>query len=137
RDGYSAFAQKWGTFYGGSAGWIVSEEDFWKNSIIANVVSSIKLRGSYGIVGNFAGINSYAYQSLYTTGLYGADATAYFSQAGNPNLTWEKSKKTDLGFNAGFLNDRFSFEFAYYKNNINDLILNQPQAPSRGIPGNS
>lgn len=134
RDGYSAFAQKWGNFGGGSAGWSVSEEDFWKSSKLSNTISTFRLRGSYGIVGNFSGVNSYAFRSLYTSGLNGADASLYFNQAGNTALTWEKSKKLDLGFYAGFLHDRFSAELAYYKNEVYDLILDAPQAPSRGIP---
>ena len=137
RDGYSAFANKWGTFYGGSIGWAVSEEGFWDNSGLSNVMNNFRVRASYGIVGNFAGVNSYAYQSLYGNGLYGADAAIFFNQAGNPDLTWEKSKKLDLGFNASFLKDRLNFEFAYYKNDITDLILSEPQTPSRGVPGNS
>jgi TonB-linked SusC/RagA family outer membrane protein len=137
RDGYSAFSNKWGTFYGGSAGWIVSEEDFWRNSSIGNTVNSFKLRGSYGLVGNFAGVGNYTYQNTFGSGLYGADATLVFNNAGNANLTWEKSKKLDVGLNAGFLNDRLTFEFTYYRNDIYDLILNEPQAPSRGVPGNS
>lgn len=137
RDGYSAFANKWGTFYGGSAGWSVSEEDFWKNSGITDVMSSFRIRGSYGMVGNFAGVGNYAYQSLYNGGLYGNDPSIFFAQAGNADLTWEKSKKLDVGFNAGFLRDRLNIEFTYYRNDITDLILAEPQAPSRGIPGNS
>lgn len=134
RDGYSAFANKWGTFYGGSAGWAVSEEGFWKNSPIADAISTLRLRSSYGIVGNFSGISNYAYQSLYGAGLYGTAPTIVFNQTGNRNLTWERSKKLDLGFTAGFLRDRFTLEVAYYNNDIIDLILNEPQAPSRGIP---
>ncbi len=137
RDGYSAFADKWGTFYGGSAGWIVSEEGFWKNAAFNDVFSFFKIRGSYGMVGNFAGVGSYAYQSTFNAGIYGAEPTLFFGNAGNSELTWEKSKKLDVGFNAGFLRDRFTVEFTYYKNDIFDLILNEPQAPSRGIPGNS
>jgi len=137
RDGYSAFADKWGTFYGGSLGWSVSEEDFWKGSSIANTISTFRLRGSYGMVGNFAGIGNYPYQTLFTGGLYGPTGAISFNQAGNPDLTWEKSKKLDVGFNLGILRDRFNVEFAYYKNDISDLILAEPQSPSRGIPGNS
>ena len=137
RDGYSAFSQKCGTFYGGSAGWTISEENFWKNSTMANTLSSFKIRGSYGMVGNFAGINSYPFQTLFTGGLYGASGAIFFNQAGNADLTWEKSKKLDIGFSLGILKDRFNIEFAYYKNDVDDLILAEPQSPSRGIPGNS
>jgi TonB-linked SusC/RagA family outer membrane protein len=137
RDGYSAFAEQWGTFYGGSAGWAVSEEDFWKNSSIGDTWSSLKLRGSYGMVGNFAGIGSYPYQKLFNGGLYGSVGALFFNQGGNANLTWEKSKKLDIGFSTGFLRDRFTAEVAYYNNDISDLVLAEPQSPSRGIPTNA
>ncbi|HYC30144.1 MAG TPA: hypothetical protein VEB42_15025, partial [Chitinophagaceae bacterium] len=87
RDGYSAFADKWGTFYGGSLGWSISEEEFWKSSSLANTLSTFRLRGSYGMVGNFAGINSYPFQTLFAGGLYGSSGAIFFNQAGNPDLT--------------------------------------------------
>ena len=136
RDGYSAFADKWGNFGGASAGWIVSEEDFFKNSSISNTLSTLKFRGSYGEVGNFQGIGDYAFYSFFSPGLYGADPSLFFSQSGNTSLTWETSKKTDVGLAFGLLNDRITGEFTWYKNNIDGLILNDPQSPSRGIPGN-
>jgi TonB-linked SusC/RagA family outer membrane protein len=137
RDGYSAFAQKWGNFYGGSIGWNVSEEDFWKSSPIANSVNSFRIRGSYGQVGNFQGIGDYVSLSTFASGLFGTQPTIFFSNAGNTTLTWEKSNKLDVGFIAGLFNNRLNLEVTYYKNDINDLILNEPQAPSRGVPGNS
>ena len=137
RDGYSAFADKYGNFGGASVGWIVSEENFWKNSKISDVVSTLKIRGSYGEVGNFQGIGDYAFYSFFNGGLYGPDPSLFFSQAGNTTLTWETSKKTDIGLTFGLLNDRITGEFAYYKNDIDGLILNDPQTPSRGIPGNA
>src|SRR6185295_8106225 len=121
---------------GASAGWIVSEEDFFKNSSISNTLSTLKFRGSYGEVGNFQGIGDYAFYSFFSPGLYGADPSLFFSQSGNTSLTWETSKKTDVGLAFGLLNDRITGEFTWYKNNIDGLILNDPQSPSRGIPGN-
>ncbi|MGV3657941.1 MAG: SusC/RagA family TonB-linked outer membrane protein, partial [Chitinophagaceae bacterium] len=134
RDGNSAFAKKWGTFYGGSAGWDISNEGFWQNSTLGNVVNSFKIRGSYGEVGNYSGISDFAFQGLYASGLNGPVGSTFYTQVANPDLTWEKSKKLDVGFNASFLQERFTLEFAYYKNDINDLVLFQPAAPSRGIP---
>jgi TonB-linked SusC/RagA family outer membrane protein len=137
RDGYSAFAEKWGNFYGGSVGWNISEEDFWKSSSIANTVSSFRIRGSYGQVGNFQGIGDYVSLSTFGGGLYATAPTLALNNVGNANLSWEKSNKLDVGFVAGLFNNRLNLEVTYYKNDINDLILNEPQAPSRGIPGNS
>ena len=139
RDGYSAFApgNKWGNFYGGSLGWTVSEENFFKNSAIGEVVSQFKLRASYGVVGNNQGIASYASSSFYDAGLNGTNPTLFYAQAGNKNLTWETSKKTDFGLNFGLFNDRITGELGYYKNNIDGLILSVPQATSTGIPDSS
>lgn len=134
QDEYSAYApgQKKGTFWGASAGWTISEEAFWNNK----VVNFLKLRGSYGTVGNSIGIGDFASQSLYNSGLYGAAPQFIYSQAGNPDLTWESSKKTDIGIVFGLFNDRLQGEYTYFKNEIDNLIQNAPQAPSKGIPGN-
>lgn len=134
RDGYSAFAKKWGNFYGGSLGWNISEENFWKNSAIANTISSLRVRGSYGQVGNFQGIDDYVSLNTFGSGLYGLQPTLFFNNAGNTNLSWEKSNKLDVGFIAGLFGNRLNLEVTYYKSDIKDLILDEPQAPSRGIP---
>jgi TonB-linked SusC/RagA family outer membrane protein len=137
RDGFSAFStdNKYGDFYGGSLGYTISEEDFWKNSL-GSTINYFKLRGSYGIVGN-NGVNDFAALSLFGSGLYGSVPTLAYAQAGNPALKWETSKKLDLGFTFGMFEDRLQGEFAYYKNDVDGLILPVPQSPSKGIPGNS
>jgi len=138
RDGLSALAagNKWGNFGGGSLGWNISEEDFFQNSALSKVINNLKVRGSYGVVGN-SSLDDYASLSQYSSGTYSGLPTLYFGQAGNSALKWETSKKIDVGFNAGLLNNRFTIEAAYYQNNIDGLILNAPQSLSQGIPGNS
>lgn len=138
RDGFSGLSKgnKFGNFGGASLGWALSEENFYKNSGITRIINSLKLRTSFGKVGNM-GVPDFGSLSLYTSGLYGDANTIIYSQAGNPTLKWETSNKTDVGFNMGFLNDRLQFEASYFNNNINGLILNAPQAPSKGIPGGS
>ncbi|GAB4050567.1 SusC/RagA family TonB-linked outer membrane protein [Spirosoma litoris] len=135
QDEFSALGQKKGTFYGLSAGWEITQEGFWKSAGLDNVFSSFKLRGSYGKVGNIGSINDYSPYSLYNSGLYGGASTLYFSVVGNPALKWETSTKTDVGFNFGLFNNRITGEVAYYKNDIDNLILNVAQSPSTGIPG--
>ncbi len=137
-DEYSAFApgKKQGTFWGASAGYAISEENFWKNSI-GNTFTYFRLRGSYGEVGNFNGVDDFASLSLYGSGLYGPDATLVFNQVGNALLSWETSKKTDIGINFGLFNDRLQGEVTYFENLVDGLILNAPQAPSKGIPTNT
>jgi len=138
RDGLSALASgnKWGNFGGASIGWNVSEEDFFKSSSIKNVLNAFKVRASYGIVGN-SELNDYAALSQYSAGSYAGVPTLSFSQSGNPDLKWETSKKFDFGINFGLFDNRITVEADYYKNNINDLILNAPQSLSQGIPNNS
>ncbi len=137
RDGYSAWAQKYGNFYGAALGYAISEEGFWKNSSFLGNINFFKLKGSYGEVGNALGSDDFGSLNLYNSGLYGAVATINFSQAGNPLLSWETSKKTDIGFAYGILNDKIQGEFSYYKNLVDGLILSVPQAPSKGIPGDA
>ncbi|MCC8423708.1 TonB-dependent receptor [Mucilaginibacter sp. UR6-11] len=138
RDGYSGLSagNKYGNFAGGSVGWNVAEEDFFKELSIANTINSLKLRASYGKVGNL-NIGNYPALSLYASSLYGTIATLGFNQAGNPDLRWETSKKTDFGLNFGFFDNRIVLDVDYYNNNIDGMILNAAQAPSKGIPSNS
>ena len=136
QDEYSALGVKKGTFWGASAGWEITKENFWEKSGLDKVVSSLRLRGSYGKVGNIGGIGDYSPYSTFNSGLYGGVATLSFASVGNPDLKWETSKKTDLGFSFGLFKNRISGEFAYYKNNIDGLILNVQQAPSAGLPSN-
>jgi TonB-dependent starch-binding outer membrane protein SusC len=137
RDGYSAWEQKWGNFYGGSLGYAISEESFWNTNGILSNLNFFKIKASYGQVGNSQGASDFGSLQTYGGGLYGAIATLAYTQAGNTALSWETSKKTDVGFEFGILQDRIQGEFAYYENLVDGLILNVPQAPSKGIPGNA
>ena len=136
QDEYSALGQKKGKFYGVSAGWEIAQENFWKNSHIGNIFSSFKIRGSYGKVGNINGIGDYSPFTQYVSGLYGGAATLSYvlGSVGNTQLKWETSKQTDIGFNFGLLKDRITGQFAWYRNNVDGLILYVNQAPSTGIP---
>lgn len=139
RDGNSQLGpdRKWGNFGGASAGWSLSDEDFYKNSSLSNVMNAVKLRTSWGRVGNGNLQNLYGSLELYRAGLYGSSGAWYFQQAGNDNLGWETSEQTNIGADLGFFNDRLQAEFTYFDNDVNGLILDVPQAPSQGIPGNS
>lgn len=133
QDEYSALGKKKGVFYGASAGWEIAKENFWSAAGLDKVFSNFKLRGSYGKVGNIAGINDFAVYSTYVSALYGGAATLGFSTVGNPDITWETSKKTDLGMEFGLFHNRFNADIAYYKNDVNGLLLNVPQSPSTGL----
>jgi TonB-linked SusC/RagA family outer membrane protein len=138
RDGFSALASgnKWGNFWGVSAGWRLSQEEFFKN-LSLTFVDDIKFRGSYGTVGNTFLPTDYGSLALFNSGLYGDAATFLFAQAASPNLRWESNQKIDVGLDASFFNNRLALEFAYYRNNLSDLVLFNPEPPSKGIPGNA
>ena len=119
---------RYGFFPAASAGWILSNEDFLKQS---NVVSNLKLKASYGLTGN-AEIANYAALGLFSgdAGYNGAAGQRYF-QIANPNLKWETTAQVDVGVEFGLFNNRFSGEFDYYRKNTRDLLLNV------NIPGTS
>ena len=139
RDGFSGLAegQKFGTFGGASAMWNISNEDFVKDGTLGELFSDLRLKASFGKVGNMSGIGSYASMFLYGSGVYGAAPTWVFTQAGNPDLQWETSNKYDIGLSFGMLKDKIQVDLNWFNNDINDLILNVPQSPSKGIPGNT
>ncbi len=135
-DGASQLGKKskYGTFYGFSGGWEITRENFWSALKLDKIFSSFKVRASYGKVGNITGLGNFGALSTYGAGLYGSGATLAFTNAGNENLTWETSKKTDLGVNFGLFKERITFELAWYKNNIDGLVLAVPPPPSAGLP---
>jgi TonB-linked SusC/RagA family outer membrane protein len=137
RDGLSALAagNKYGNFGSGSIGWNVYEENFYKNSGISSLIANLKIRGSYGIVGN-SEIGDYPSIGTYNSFTYGGLPVLSFSQTSNPNLKWEKSTKINLGLNFSVLNKKLDVEFDYYKNTVDGLILKAPQSLSAGIPNN-
>lgn len=139
RDGNSALAkgEKYGNFGGVSGGWTISKEDFFKHLPFARIFDNLKLNASWGRVGNGNLENDYGSYNLYDSSLYGSAASWAISQSGNPDLKWETSDQTNIGLSADILKNRVQVELAYFNNDVNNLILNTPQSPSKGIPGNS
>lgn len=135
RDGSSRFGDnnKWGLFPSASLGWRISEEDFMESQ---DLVSDLKLRASWGKAGNY---NIGDYSSISTLGF--ANYTFGGASAGgqtanrisNPDLTWEKSQTIDVGLDFGFLKNRFTGSFDYYRKNNTDLLLNVPVPQNTGF----
>ncbi|CAL1518902.1 TonB-dependent receptor [Chitinophaga sp. MM2321] len=132
-DGSSRFAQghRWGFFPSLSAGWRISEENFLKQH---PVISNLKLRGSWGRLGN-QGIPLFSYVDGVTTGRnYNFTGTvvsgAAVTQLSDPNVTWETTTMTDLGLDAGFFRDKLTLEFDVY-NKATSNILRQVSVPSQ------
>lgn len=134
RDGLSSLPadNKWGNFPGVSLGYTISNEEFLKDN---KYISDLKLRASYGKVGN-TNIGNYPYLGLYNSYKY-ADYNGWgFSNTGNDQLKWETNVKKNIGADFGLFNNRITLSAEYYQNDNNDLILARPYAPSLGLPGN-
>lgn len=110
RDGSSRFGgnNKFGVFPSFNLGWVVSKEDFWKDS---EVINTLKIRGGYGVVGNDA-IPDFRYLSLvqggynYSFGNTGAITTGYANLTlDNPDLRWEETSQANIGFESRFFQD--------------------------------
>jgi TonB-linked SusC/RagA family outer membrane protein len=124
-DGSSTFpkGQRYGFFPSVSAGWRISQEEWFKSSV--GFINDLKLRGSYGTLGNdnvglFQYFDNYSLNNQYVIGSVihsGIDLT----KLGNPNITWEVSKKLDVGFNAQFLKHLF-LEFIYFQQKRSDIL---------------
>ena len=126
-DGSSKFAQdhRWGCFPSAAAAWRISGEDFMADT--QDWLSNLKLRVSYGVTGNNAGVGNYETQTTASaTSYYPFGGTYYNAYASSgivdKNLQWEKSKEVNLGLDFGFLNNRISGTFDWYNKKSEDLL---------------
>lgn len=129
-DGSSVFrtGKKWAFFSSGSLGYRISEEEFWEP--LKGVVPALKIRASYGSVGNQALSSWYPYiASLSTTtvnwqGTDGNKKTSVSTPAAvNDNMTWERIRTLNVGFDAGFLNNDLTATFDWYmRENVGMLV---------------
>ena len=133
RDGSSNFgsANRFGVFPSFSAGWVVSDEPFFR----AGPISFLKLRTSWGINGNdridplsFASRieNVFRYPFGRNTSLNNGSSLA---TPPNPNIKWEESIQLDVGVELRMWNDQLTAEFDYFRKNTSDLLMD------RLIPG--
>ncbi|MNX72890.1 TonB dependent receptor [compost metagenome] len=128
RDGSNVFGknEKWGYFPSVGAGWNIDQENFLKNQTL---ISTLKLRGSYGIAGNSLG-----FAPLTTKLIYGASGQFYYNgtqeegaygaiQNENPDLRWEKTATLNAGLDFRILNGRLGGSVDWYNKRTTDLIL--------------
>lgn len=140
RDGYSKLPKdnRWGTFPGISAGWILTREAFMEP--YTNILSYAKLRASYGANGNVSGIldangnvikglDYYTVQGSYgimkniskrTVANYNGKVPLMLNDLPNPAMRWEKSYTFETGFDLGFLNNKYILNFTYYNRHTQD-----------------
>lgn len=124
-DGSSRFGvdNRWGTFPSIGAGWVVSDEPFMRD---LPMVSFMKLRGSWGIIGNnnLGNYTSYALINNTVNGVFGNTVAtgAAVSSLANPNLGWETTQQLDLGLDLNMYDDRINFAYDYYTKNTTNLL---------------
>jgi TonB-dependent starch-binding outer membrane protein SusC len=134
--------KRWGFFPGFSAGYVLSEESYWKNNI--PFVNYFKIRGSWGQTGNDR-ISDFQYLSTYrfATGMGQLESglnmgewitnqssinkVLYAQSIPNPNVTWEVANQTDIGFDAQFFGGKLKLEGDYF-HNLRSNILTQRNA---------
>lgn len=134
RDGTSRFHKdnRWGTFPSVALAWRLTEEPFLKNN---DVLSNLKLRGSFGITGQQDGIGNYNYLPVYTLSQDGAQAQfgngwsyTYRPSAYVEDLKWETTSSWNFGLDYGFLGERINGSIDYYTRKTKDLLATVPAA---------
>lgn len=131
-DGSSRFADghRWGVFPSVSAAWDITREDFMKD---VTLFDQLKLRVGYGVVGN-QDIGNYAYQTLYGSKIDNGNALiANDGRRGNPNITWEKQKQSNIGLNVGLFKSRLLFTADFFDINNDNLLLDRSLATTTGF----
>ncbi|MCF8277722.1 MAG: TonB-dependent receptor [Flavobacteriales bacterium] len=123
---------KWGFFPAFSAGWIISDEKFMKDS---KAVPYLKVSASFGYTGNNA-IPDFAHWSLYSAGFGYADSSGVAPiQLDNRNLKWERSQQLDVNLDFAFFDSKIFGNITYYRKTSSDLLLFVSLPTSSGYDG--
>ncbi len=135
-DGSSKFApgHRWGYFPSVSAGWRISQEKFMRS--LASWLDNLKIRASYGSLGNNATTSYYMYQPLFATANYilngniaGGLAQTVLS---NPNLSWEKTYMTNIGLDYALFNNRLNGSIEIYNKDTKGILISLPAPLEHG-----
>ncbi len=135
-DGSSKFApgERWGYFPSVSAGWRLSEERFMRGA--SSWLNNLKIRASYGSLGNNATTSYYMYQSLFATANYilNGNIAGGFAQTvlSNPKLSWEKTYMTNVGVDFSMLNSRLSGSIEAYSKDTKGILISLPAPLEHG-----
>ena len=133
---------RWGYFPSFSAGWTISNEEFFSENLNMDLFSFMRLRASWGQNGNINVLNDYKYSTTiaYNSSWYqygvedsGPSYGSKPSGLANPNLRWETSEQIDLGIDMRFLRDRLTISADYYNKKTKDLLVNINPVPEIGV----
>lgn len=136
-DGSSKFPdnKRWGVFPSFSGGWRISSEPFFGG--LQNTINDMKIRASWGQLGNDKITNYQYYSTLTTVGsptLDGDIFTAYAQNGmANTNIKWEVTTQTDLGIDLKFLNNRVNMSIDYFDKETSDILVQVPLVSSLGV----
>ncbi|MEA5258372.1 TonB-dependent receptor [Arcicella aquatica] len=136
-DGTSRFPEgkRWGFFPSVSAGWVVSDEEFIRNINSNNFISLLKLRGSYGILGNQASVGEYDYipsmSSSQVSQILGTSRPQTVNAPGavSGNFSWEKIATVNFGMDLAFMSNRLQVNFDKFTRYTNDMLI-----PGKALP---
>lgn len=129
-DGSSRFSSKkrWGVFPSVSAGWRVSNEKFFEESVLSQYISNLKIRASHGVLGN-QNIGNYPYQNTIWFGYnnpFGNPAVLVPGAVSGPYndemITWEKTRITDIGLDLSMFSNRLNVTFDYFYKHTSDIL---------------
>ncbi|PID68825.1 MAG: SusC/RagA family TonB-linked outer membrane protein [Flavobacteriia bacterium] len=130
RDGSSRFVEnKWGTFGSLGASWVISAEDFFSG--VEKSINYMKLKASYGTVGEQAGVGLYPGYTLFEVGNLNDEISLSEDFVGNKDLTWETSKMLQFGLESRFF-DRIDFDIDYFIKDTENLLFDRRVGPSVG-----
>lgn len=143
RDGSSKFGKdsRWGTFPSVALGWRISQEDFFPKDII---LTNLKLRTSWGRLGNENALSYYDFQALISTSntkyqgyVRGSGENPWSGSIAralkNTNLQWETTDSKNIGLDFGLWNNKLQGAINYYNNETKDLLITKVLAPSAGF----
>ena len=142
RDGSSRFgsAYRYGNFPSVAVGWNLSNEKFFEP--LSNRISSLKLRGSYGELGNQE-IGNYQYSAAIASNINyvsGIDQAKWFgtiqTSFASPNIKWENTKTSNIGLDLGILHSKLNLTADYFVKQTEDVLLNVPIPGSAGSVSN-
>lgn len=128
---------RFGFFPAGSLGWVISNESFFKSGKVADMIDLLKLRASYGVVGNdnIGSGDRFAYFTQFGNGNgYGFGPTGQWVQGiretllGSDNLTWEKSYKLNVGLET-MIGGKLNLTLDYYKERRKDILIQRSSLP--------
>jgi TonB-linked SusC/RagA family outer membrane protein len=129
-DGSSKFAKdvRWGYFPSVAGAWRVSQENFWKDHKINNIVNDVKLRVEYGVTGNNGIANNLWRTNVLLTdyplnNTIGNPAYVTSPDLGNPYLQWEELRTTNVGIDLAFFNSRIKLTSEWYNNNVSGMLF--------------